>query len=103
MKFKSYRKQITDKLTKKEEMALKAIGLFVEGEAKLRSPVDTGNLRSSIDHKVQDTSVAIGTNTEYAIFQEKGSRFQPAQPYLEPSVMQNRNKIKSLAEQYLKE
>lgn len=54
-------------------------GLFRCGEkaveyAKDLCPVDTGNLRNSITHTVEDGKKAIvGTPTEYAIYQEMGT------------------------------
>lgn len=50
------------------EKALETCGLVAEGYAKKLAPVDTGNLRNSISHKVDDgePAVYIGTNVEYA-------------------------------------
>jgi HK97 gp10 family phage protein len=80
--------------------ALTQIGLYVEGEAKLRCPVDTGNLRGSIDNKVieSDLSVIVGTNVEYALNVEKGTRRQRAKPYLTPAVEENINNIRTIVE-----
>ena len=55
------------------ERALEAIGLQAEGYAKMLTPVDTGNLRNSMTHQVEGNTVAIGTNNEYAVFQEYGT------------------------------
>lgn len=48
--------------------ALERCGEQAEGYAKDLAPVDTGNLRNSISHKVDDgePAVYIGTNVEYA-------------------------------------
>lgn len=48
--------------------ALESIGLKAEKYAKQECPVDTGNLRNSITHVVQEKekAVYIGTNVEYA-------------------------------------
>jgi len=48
--------------------ALEKCGLTAEGYAKRLCPVDTGNLRNSITHSVDDEEPAayIGTNNEYA-------------------------------------
>lgn len=53
--------------------ALEAIGLQAEGDAKLKCPVDTGNLRGSITHTVRDKTAYIGTNVEYAKYVEYGT------------------------------
>ncbi len=54
---------------------LEAVGKFVEDNANLLVPVDSGYLRGSITHKVdeQDLSVIIGTNVEYAAYVEFGT------------------------------
>lgn len=62
----------------------------VEGAAKRLCPVDTGRLRSSITHSIEHDSLGlvafIGTNVEYAIYQELGTKFQRPQPYLRPAL-----------------
>lgn len=65
-------------------------GIQVEGAAKRICPVDTGRLRSSITHEVTTDEKGVvcfvGSNVEYAIFQELGTRYMPAQPYLRPAL-----------------
>lgn len=55
--------------------ALDAVGFFVEGEAKRRTPVDNGALINSFDHEVNTSNkiVRIGNTMEYAVYVEKGS------------------------------
>lgn len=52
--------------------ALEAIGLTAERHAKADCPVDTGRLRNSISHMVDEgeQSVYIGTNVEYGKYVE---------------------------------
>lgn len=52
--------------------ALEAIGLTAERHAKADCPVDTGRLRNSITHMVDEgeQSVYIGTNVEYGKYVE---------------------------------
>ena len=94
--------------------ALERCGEQAEGYAKDLAPVDTGNLRNSISHKVDDgePAVYIGSNTSYAPYVELGTgiyaeggggrptpwvyqdaqgnwhwtRGNPAQPFLKPAV-----------------
>lgn len=42
----------------------------IEGESltKRKTPVDTGRLRSSVSHQVEDDYVAVGSNVKYAPF-----------------------------------
>ena len=92
--------------------ALERCGEQAEGYAKDLAPVDTGNLRNSISHKVDDgePAVYIGSNTSYAAYVELGTgkyaeggrptpwvyqddngnwhwtAGNPAQPFLAPAV-----------------
>ena len=55
-------------------IAMESIGQEAEGYAKEDCPVDTGRLRNSISHAVDDSgneiAVYIGTNVEYAPYVE---------------------------------
>ena len=54
---------------------LEECGLVAEGHAKRLCPVDTGNLRNSITHTVDQSEPAaiIGTNNDYAAYVELGT------------------------------
>ena len=54
---------------------LEKCGLVAEGYAKKLCPVDTGNLRNSITHVVDEQELAaiIGTDNEYAAYVELGT------------------------------
>lgn len=109
--------------------ALEKCGLTAEGYAKRLCPVDTGNLRNSISHKVDDgePAVYIGTNTEYAPYVELGTgiycedggrptpwvyqddsgnwhwtRGNPAQPFLAPAVKDHQTTYRNIIEDELK-
>lgn len=64
----------------------------IEGDAKVRCPVDTGNLRSSISaERTRNDGLQwrVGTGVEYAEFVEYGVRSKPGypvQPYLTPAA-----------------
>lgn len=53
--------------------ALNRACLVVENEAKRLCPVDTGDLRSSITHEVNNDVGIVGTNKEYAPYVEFGT------------------------------
>ena len=106
--------------------ALERCGLQAEGYAKDLAPVDTGNLRNSITHKVVDDSVYIGTNNEYAAYVELGTgkyaeggrqdswvyqdeegnwhhtHGQRAQPYLKPAVADHKQTYRNIVQDELK-
>ena len=69
---------------------LARLALQVERRAKALAPVDTGRLRSSITWELgrdeQGLVARIGSNVEYAAYQEFGTRTVPASPYLRPAL-----------------
>lgn len=71
-----------------KDLARRAIK--VDNAAKQYAPVDTGRLRSSITWTLgvdgRGLYALIGSNVEYALFQELGTRFSPAHPYLRPAL-----------------
>lgn len=87
----------TDRIIKDFSRRLMLAGAFVQTDAKLRCPVDTGRLRASISVKeISDLHVRVGTNVEYAPFVELGTRYKGARPYLVPALIDNRREIKRI-------
>lgn len=108
--------------------ALEKCGLVAEGYAKKLCPVDTGNLRNSISHRVDEDELAayIGSNTSYAAYVELGTgkyteggrptpwvyqddegkwhwtAGNPAKPYLAPAVKDHTKTYKDIIENELK-
>lgn len=72
--------------------ALQRVGIRVQNGARVLCPVDTGRLRSSIQHQMgRDAGgsyVDIGTNVEYAADVEFGSQGRRPKPYLRPALLQ---------------
>ena len=85
-------------------LGLETCGLVAEGYAKKLAPVDTGNLRNSITHTVDDGEPAayIGTNVEYAPYVCLGTIHMKAQPFLKPAVAANANEYRKIIENELK-
>lgn len=99
--------------------ALQDSCLLVENDAKRNCPVDTGELRASITSTVTENTGEVGTNVSYAPYVEYGTgifavagngrqdrwvyqdargewhstRGQKPQPFLEPALRKNREKI----------
>ena len=109
--------------------ALERIGLQAEGYAIDLVPVDTGNLKNSLTHSVNEDelSVTIGTPNEYAVYVEMGTGLyvdggrktpwvykdektgkwvrthgQKAQPYLKPAITNHIETYKNIIEDELK-
>lgn len=94
-------------MQKKREQLANQIGVFIEAEAKLRTPVKTGNLRRNITHSVESDDkksvVNVGTNVEYAPVIELGSVSKniQAQPFLQPSIGENIESIQKMIQKGL--
>ena len=68
------------------DRAIRAAAFQIEGHAKAGAPVDTGNLRNSINASGHDSEWRVDSPAEYSIYQEFGTRYQAAQPYMVPAV-----------------
>ena len=72
----------------------------ITGDAKTLSPVDTGLLRKSLFYRVTRESRqvlgVVGTNVEYAAFQEFGTSRMEPQPYMKPALDQNKENTVNL-------
>ena len=106
MGYTSNLSQVKQKIKEAEERTLEGIGVFLDGEATTRCPVDTGNLRSSINYRTDtsEKSVTIGTPVEYGIWVEKGRHDTVnyhKQPFLEPAVTNNLERIRRLARELM--
>lgn len=110
------------------ERALEKCGLVAEGYAKRLVRVNTGNLRNSITHQVDEgeSAVYIGSNVEYAPYVELGTgRYteggrptpwvyqddegnwhwtagNPAQPFLKPAVADHAQTYRNIIEDEMK-
>lgn len=84
--------------------ALEEVGLVAEGYAKRACPVDTGRLRNSITHIVDEgtSHVIIGTNVEYAPYVELGTRRQKPQPFLKPAAEDHASTYKGIFLKHLR-
>ena len=128
VQFTDNSKEVLEAMQQAAVRALEKCGLTAEGYAKKLCPVDTGNLRNSITHTVDEEEPAayIGSNTEYAAYVELGTgkyvsggrptpwvyqdekgnwhrtHGQKAQPYLKPAVADNANTYRKIIEDELK-
>lgn len=96
--------EVLENLSEAMLRALERVGMQAEGYAKDLCPVDTGNLRNSIGHKVDDAeqAVYIGTNVDYAPYVELGTVKMDAQPFLKPAAADHRQTYQNIVEDELK-
>lgn len=75
VRFEDHSREVLSEFQRACVRALEKCGLTAEGYAKDLTPVDTGNLRNSITHRVDEgePAVYIGTNVEYAPYVELGT------------------------------
>ena len=102
--YKDNSKEVSDNIKAALLRGLETCGFVAEGYAKKLAPVDTGNLRNSITHDVDDGEPAayIGTNVEYATYQELGTIHMKAQPFLKPAVNDHKDEYRKIIENELK-
>ena len=104
IQFTDNSKEVSDNIKAALLRGLETCGLVAEGYAKKLAPVDTGNLRNSITHAVdeEEPEAYIGTNVEYAPYQELGTIHMAAQPFLKPAVADHANEYRKIIENELK-
>ena len=100
--YKDNTKEVLSAMEKAIERGLEAIGLTAEGHAKKETPVDTGRLRNSISHAVEDKSAYIGTNVEYAPYIELGARGRQGKHMLQRAATEHTAEYKKLMEDSMK-
>ena len=106
VKVNSNKQAILDEFRQQKKVALEAIGLQGETNAKMHitavGAVDTGRLRNSITHATDEDSAYIGTNVEYAPYVEMGTYKMKARPYLEPAVTEHIDEYRELVENFMR-
>ena len=100
--YKDNTDEVLSALERAKKSGLEAIGLVAEGHAKKETPVDTGRLRNSIAHAVDDDAAFIGTNVEYAIFVEAGARGRKGVHMLQRAATEHADEYKRLMEDSMK-
>lgn len=97
-------KEISEDIKAALLRGLEKCGLTAERFAKKLAPYDTGNLRNSITHTVDDGEPAayIGTNVEYAPYVCLGTIHMNAQPFLKPAVNDHKDEYRKILENSLK-
>ena len=106
VKFDSRRAQFVDAKDLAVERALEIIGIKAEKYAKALCPVDTGNLRNSISHGSDKEKAYVGTNVEYAPYQELGTMYIPpangGKGYIRPAVLDHIKEYSDVVHRELK-
>ncbi len=88
------------------KLALDSIGETAEGYAKDDCPVDTGNLRNSINYAVKGNAVYIGTNVvygKYVEFNDRARHINGKAHFLRDAATTHGKEYKAIAEAALRE
>lgn len=102
-------KSILDSMTGDRLGKAVMAGAFVfEAAAKMKTPIDTGNLVNSINTELissDETSAfaEVGTGVEYAEHVEFGTSKMPAQPYMRPAYDETEATIQETIRRFAKQ
>ena len=130
VQFTDNSKEVSDNIKAALLRGLETCGLVAEGYAKKLAPVDTGNMRNSITHMVdeQEPAAIIGTDSEYGAYVELGTgiyaeggggrptpwvyqdakgnwhytRGNKAQPFMKPAAADHAGQYRDILESELK-
>jgi len=95
MGYKSYLPQVKTRIEDANSDILRLTRGLVEGDIKKLAPVYSGpryvggTLRQSITGDNDSKTAVIGTNVEYAPFQELGTRYMEGRHFMENGATQN--------------
>ena len=83
---------------KANKRALTDAAILVEGRAVENTAGHrvTGKLSQSITRAVSKIRAVVGTNVEYAPYEEFGTRFRPPHPYLRPAFAKSIRAINNI-------
>lgn len=84
--FSSYLSTVLNNCEDQVQSVIDKAAAVCEAEAKQDCPVDTGNLRGSIHTEKGKLEDLVGTDVEYAVYVEFGTRKMRAQPYMQPGA-----------------
>jgi HK97 gp10 family phage protein len=94
-----YLKSRPENISKAITMVIKKATYLVERTAKIKSPVDTGRLRSSIFTEIHPMIAMVSTNTNYARYVHDGTRYISAQPFMRQASETVSQQMKDIVEQ----
>lgn len=95
---------VLNSLKSQQYVALDAVGYAAETNVKLLTPVDTGRLKTSFTHVVDDEAVIVGTNVEYGKYVEgndKARHVTGQAHFLRDGITKNIETYKQIIKSYL--
>lgn len=64
----SHRRAVQAAVARGATKGARKVAIDLQGQARRRTPVDTGRLRSSIAYRVEGGVAIVGTNVKYAVY-----------------------------------
>lgn len=112
--FKDHSKAVIEAMQKAKSAALIKVGIAakrnIQGVIIDKDIVDTYQLHDTIDYgsdgivgKVPTEAVDVGSPRNYAPFQELGTRFIPARPFIRPGLIDNIDEYRNIVADILSE
>lgn len=102
MKVIDYSKDVEADISRSIEKALTKSAMVIEADAVFLCPVDTGQLKNSINYKVEGSIATVGTNLHYAAHVEYGTKRSKPHPFLRPAGDYNKGLIEKIFAKELK-
>lgn len=94
--------EVKAELAQRIPTILEALGTEAEGNAVTEitelGAVDTGRLRGSITHAVDDDSAIVGTDVEYGVYVEMGTYKMASRPFLRNAIENYTDDYKRIVE-----
>lgn len=105
VKYNSYLSDVVESIERSMNSSLNEAGSKLAEKVSSAAPVDTGELRDSVDYDVDSDKLEliIGAQAKHAPAIELGSSKAPAQPFLEVTVKSNIDNIVDSIERNLPE
>lgn len=82
------------------ELTIDEVAAAIDGKAVVLAPVapiNGGNLRNSMYRKKTARGYEVGNTADYAVYQEFGTRYMSAQPFLIPALDEVRKQLARIA------
>ena len=106
IKIESNVPKVKGELKKKLRKIFEMWGIFLTKEWVMRIKkeklIDTGRFMNGVTYKSDDKQTIVGNPVEYSIFLEFDTSKRKGRPTLKPAIMENREKLKEIAEKELK-
>ncbi len=94
--------QLRRELEPRAQALIDKVSFDVQSDAQDRAPVRTGFLKSTIHVEVGRLLNKVAVGAEYAIYQEFGTRFMAAHPFLVPALERHRKAFYAAWKQLVK-